>query len=93
MPRRLNRLPALALLALVFLLPALAIAQPHPREAVSVAAARYDAGPRFLAQLRSLLSLLWKNGSGLDPDGRPGPNSPATTAGDTGSGLDPDGRH
>lgn len=92
MPRRPKRLSVLALIALVFLLPALATAQPQPREAVPVVAARHDAGPSFFAELRSLLSVLWKNGSGLEPNGRTGPGA-ATTAGDNGSGLDPDGRH
>jgi len=87
-----HRILVLALLALVFLLPALATAAPHHSEAVPVAAARHDAGPSLLlAQLQGFLSFLWKNGSGLDPDGRPGPNPPATTAGDTGSGLEPNG--
>ena len=94
MSRQPHRILVLALFAIVFLLPALATAQPHPRGALSAATARHDAGPSFLlAQLRSLLSVLWQNGSILDPDGRPVPNPPATTAGDTGSGLDPDGRH
>jgi hypothetical protein len=93
MPRRLKRLPVLALIALVFLLPALATAAPHHSEAVLAPAERHGAGPSFLAQLQSLLSVLWKNGSGLDPNGRPGPNFPATTAGDNGSILEPDGRH
>lgn len=90
MPRRPKRLSVLALIALVFLLPALATAQPHLREDVPAAAAGHDAGPSLLAQLWSLLSVLWQNGSILDPDGRPGPGA-ATTAGDTGSGLDPNG--
>ncbi len=83
-----HRILVLTLLALVFLLPAFAVAQ--PREDVSMAAARHDTSPSLLAQLRSLFSVLWQTGSGLDPNGRPGP---ATTAGDNGSGLDPDGRH
>jgi len=92
MPRRLKRLPVLALIALVFLLPALATAAPHHSEAVLAPAERHVAGPSLLAQLRSLLSVLWKNGSGLEPNGRPGPAT-ATTAGDNGSILEPDGRH
>jgi len=91
MPRRPKRLPVLALIALVFLLPALATAAPHYSEAVLAPAERHDASPSLLTQLQGLLSFLWKNGSGLDPDGRPGPG-PATTTGDTGSGLDPNGR-
>lgn len=87
-----HRILVLALLALTFLLPTLAAAQPHPREAVPAAAVRPDASPSLLAQLRSLLSALWQNGSGLEPNGRPGPG-PVTTAGDNGSGLEPDGRH
>ena len=70
MSRQPHRILVLALLALVFLLPALATAQPHPGEAVPVAAARPGIGPSFLAQLRSLLSTFWKNGSILDPNGR-----------------------
>jgi hypothetical protein len=94
MPRRLKRLlvPVLALIALVVLFPALTTAAPHQGEAVRAPAERHEAAPSLFAQLRSLLSLLWKTGSGLDPNGtQPGaPN--ATTSGDTGSGLDPDGR-
>ncbi|HEX3525491.1 MAG TPA: hypothetical protein VH988_00360 [Thermoanaerobaculia bacterium] len=86
-----HRAVVLALLALVFLLPALATAQPQPREAMSAATTSHDTA--FLDQLRSLLSTLWKTGSILEPNGRPGPNPPATTAGDTGSILEPDGRH
>lgn len=95
MLRRPKRLlvPVLALIALVFLLPALATAAPHHSEAVLAPAERHASAPALFAQLRSLLSLLWKTGSGLDPNGtQPGaPN--ATTSGDTGSGLEPDGRH
>ena len=92
MPRRPKRLPVLALIALVFLLPALATAAPHHSEAVLPPAERQESAPTLFAQLRSLLSALWQNGSGLEPDGRPSPGA-ATTAGDNGSILDPDGRH
>ena len=91
MSRQPHRILVLALLALTFLLPTLATAQPHPREAVAAVITRHDAGPSFLARLESLFSVLWKNGSGLEPDGRPGPIT--TTAGDNGSILEPDGRH
>jgi len=95
MPRRPKCLlvSALVLIALVALLPALGTAAPHRGEAVLAPAERHESAPSLFAQLRSLLSLLWKTGSGLDPNGtHPGaPN--ATTSGDTGSGLEPDGRH
>lgn len=98
-PKR-HRIPALALItlvALVFLVPALATAQPHQGEAVLAAAARPEAGPSLFAQLRSFLSVLWADtGSGLDPDGAGARTSSvpdATIMGDTGSILDPDGRH
>ena len=94
MPRRPMRLlfPVLVLIALVFLLPALATAAPYHGEAVLAPAERHEAAPSFFAQLRNLFSFLWETGSGLDPNGgKPGVPS-ATTSGDTGSGLDPDGR-
>jgi len=95
MPRRPKRLlvPALALIALVVLFPALTTAAPHQGEAVRAPAERHESAPSLFNQLRSLLSLLWENGSGLDPNGgKPGaPN--ATTSGDNGSILEPDGRH
>lgn len=91
---KLHRIPALALTALVFLLPALATAQPHQGEFVLSAAARNEDAPSLFAQFRSLLSVLWKTGSILDPDGAgvrrsTEPNTPIS--GDTGSGLEPNG--
>jgi hypothetical protein len=81
--------PALALFALVLLLPALAIAQPQ-REAVRSPAEHSAAASSLFAEIRSLLSILWaENGSGLDPDGA---NTTSGTTGDNGSGLEPDGR-
>ena len=98
MPRRPKRLrvPILALIALVALVvvfPALTTAAPHQGEAVHAPVERHEAAPSLFAQLRGLLSLLWENGSGLEPNGaKPGtPN--ATTSGDNGSILDPNGRH
>jgi hypothetical protein len=93
-----HRIPVLALTAIIFLLPALATAQPHPREAAfAAAAAQPEAGPSLLAKIRSLLSVLWADtGSGLDPNGAGSRTSVmpgATITGDTGSILDPDGRH
>jgi hypothetical protein len=97
MPRRPTRLLALALtlIALVFLGPGLATAQPQGKAALS--AERPAASLNFLSRLRNLLSVLWTDtGSILEPDGaRSQPNTapqPAL-AGDTGSILDPDGRH
>ena len=95
MPRRPKRLlvPALALIALAVLFPALTTAAPHQGEAVRAPAAHHEAGPSLFAQLRSLLAVLWETGSGLEPNGgKPGaPN--ATTSGDNGSILEPNGRH
>jgi hypothetical protein len=88
---------ALALIALVLLLPALATAQP-PREAVRSPAERRAAASSLFAEIRSLLSLLWaETGSGLEPNGgatsgtSSGTEPGAATSGDTGSGLDPNG--
>ena len=86
------RVLALALLALVFLLPAITTAQ--PREAVPAVAARHDVGPSLFAQLRSLLSALWKTGSILEPNGaKPDPSagSGIVPTSDTGSILEPNG--
>jgi len=87
--------PALALIALVLLLPALATAQPQ-REAVrSPAEHTATAAPSLFAEIRSLLSILWaENGSGLEPNGgaTSGASEPnAATTGDNGSGLEPNG--
>ncbi|HEX3531515.1 MAG TPA: hypothetical protein VH988_31020 [Thermoanaerobaculia bacterium] len=94
MPRRPKRLivPVFALIALVFLFPALATAAPRQGETSRPPAARHEAVPSLFVQLRSLLAVLWQTGSGLEPNGgKPGePN--ATTSGDNGSGLEPDGR-
>lgn len=98
MPRRPTRLlvPALTLIALTFLLPALATAQPQ-QKAPLAAAERPEAHPGLFSQLRILLSVLWaETGSVLEPNGassRPGSAPNATTTGDNGSGLEPDGRH
>jgi len=93
MPRRPKRLlvAVLALIALVVLFPALTTAAPHQGEAARAPTERHASAPSLFAQLRSLLALLWENGSGLDPNGgKPGaPN--ATTSGDNGSGLEPNG--
>ena len=88
--------PALALIALVLLLPALAKAQPQ-REAIRAPAERAAAAPSLFAEIRSLLSILWgETGSGLEPNGTGassalGAEPNATTNGDTGSGLEPNG--
>lgn len=88
-PSRL-RLPALALIALVFLVPALATALP-PDARVLSAVERPEATPGLLSQLWGFLSALWaENGSILEPDGAPKPNT--ADSGDNGSGLEPDGR-
>ena len=93
LPKRLL-VPALALTALVFLLPALATAQPQ-REAVRSPAERTEAASSLFAEIRSLLSILWaENGSGLEPNGgaTSGASEPnAATTGDNGSGLEPNG--
>ena len=97
MPRHQKRLliPILALLALVFLLPTLATAQPHHEEAVPAAAERPAAGPSFFSKIRSLLSVLWaETGSGLDLNGTgtsSGSGTNAAGTGDTGYGLEPNG--
>jgi hypothetical protein len=86
----------LALIALVLLLPALATAQPQ-REAIRSPAERTATASSLLAEIRSLLSILWaETGSGLEPNGitassAPGSEPNATTYGDTGSGLEPNG--
>ena len=71
MPRLLSRLlvPALALIALGFLVPALAQALPLGGADLS-AAERHEAAPGRLSQLWRLLSTLWdETGSILDPNG------------------------
>jgi hypothetical protein len=96
MHRRIARLlgPALALIVLTSLSPAVAAAQPQ-REAVRSPAERSTAAPRLFAEIRSFLSILWaETGSILDPNGThfgasSEPN--AATTGDTGSILDPNG--
>src|SRR6185436_2098825 len=87
--------PALALIALGFLVPALATALPQG-EAVLSAAERPEATPGRLSQLWRLLSVLWsENGSILAPNGsHGGPTSgsgtaPTASTGDTGAGLEP----
>jgi hypothetical protein len=100
MPQRPARplVPALVLIALVFLTPALATAQPHGGEAALQAAERPQAGQSLFAKAWTLLSALWaENGSGLEPNGSTGASSGtgtpnAATTGDNGSGLEPDGR-
>jgi hypothetical protein len=97
MPRRPKRhlVPVLALIALVFLVPALTTAAPRQGEDVRAPAERHEAAPSLFAQLQSLLSsFLWKNGSGLDPNGaKPGPSagSGIMPTGDNGSILEPNG--
>lgn len=83
--------PALALIALAFLFPALSMALPHG-EAAPRARERAEAALGPLHQLWSLFSVLWaESGSILEPDGQPKPN--AAGSGDSGSILEPDGRH
>ena len=98
MPRHPSRLlvPTLALIVLVFLVPALATALP-PDARVLSPAERHEATPGFLSQLWGFLSALWaETGSGLEPDGtaakRSGTEPNAASSGDTGPGLEPDGR-
>jgi len=97
MPRPPSRLliPTLALIALLFLTPTLATAFPQGATLRS-AAERPEAAPGLFSKLWELLSAIWANGAGLEPDGAnvaPGtePNSSGTT-GDNGAGLEPDGR-
>jgi hypothetical protein len=88
MPRLRSRLlvPTLALIALGFLVPALARALPLG-DAVLSATEHHEAAPSRLFQL---WSLLWaETGSILEPDGSSKPT--AAGSGDTGSGLEPDG--
>jgi hypothetical protein len=81
--------PALALIALAFLFPALAKALPKG-ETGPPAAERQEATPRRLSQLWSLLSALWaETGSILEPNGEPKPTT--GSSGDTGAGLEPNG--
>jgi hypothetical protein len=81
--------PTLALITLIFLSPALALAQPKGPDVLS-AAERHEATPGRLSQLWNLLSALWsETGSILEPDGGPKPAS--GSSGDNGSGLDPNG--
>jgi hypothetical protein len=81
--------PALALIALAFLFPALATALPQEGTVLS-AAERQEATPGRLSQLWILLSALWaENGSILEPND--GPKPTAGSSGDNGSGLDPNG--
>ena len=89
--------PALALIALGFLFPALATALPQG-EAGSLVAERQEVTPGRLSQLWNLLSALWaETGSGLEPNGAPRPSSGSGTepeagsSGDTGPGLEPNG--
>jgi hypothetical protein len=88
--------PTLALIALVVLFPALTTAAPRHGEAVLSPAEHHEATHSLFAQLRGLLSTLWKNGSGLEPNGaKTGASSASGTSlivsGDTGSILDPNG--
>ena len=94
---RLPTRPALALIALVFLSPSLAIAQPH-REAR--APAERAAAPSLFSKLRDLLTILWaETGSVLEPNGAAasgvssgsGVEPNTAIAGDTGSVLEPNG--
>jgi hypothetical protein len=99
MPRFRSRLliPALALITLGFLFPALARALPVGDAALSVAE-RHEAAPGRLFQLWSLLSALWsENGSILEPNGAHAGSTlgsgtaPNASTGDTGAGLEPNG--
>ncbi len=99
MPRLSSRLhvPALALIALGFLSPALATARPQGPAFPPTAERPQQATPGFVSQLRDLLSRLWsENGSILDPNGtHAGPpgsgTAPNGSTGDTGAGLEPNG--
>jgi hypothetical protein len=99
MPRRPSRplVPALALIALVLLPPALATALPHGGETALRAAERPQAGPSLFAKAWTLFSALWaETGSVLEPDGAgassAGGTANAASTGGTGSVLEPDGR-
>jgi hypothetical protein len=91
--------PALALVAFGFLVPALARALPVGNATLSVAErheARQETAPDHLSQLWSLLSALWaENGSILDPNGGTSSGTgtePGTgSSSDNGSGLEPNG--
>jgi hypothetical protein len=81
--------PTLALIALVFLFPALAKAMPSGEAGLS-AAERQEATHGRLSQVWSFLSALWaETGSILEPNG--GPKPAAGSSGDTGSILEPNG--
>ena len=98
MPRTPTRpfLPTLTLIALVLLTPTLATALPQDAT-IRSAAERAEATPSLFAKLWDLLSAIWTNGSGLEPNGaNAGPSSqsgtdPDAPSGDNGPGLDPDG--
>jgi hypothetical protein len=99
MPRRPSRLlvPALALIALVFLSPALATALPLGAEPALRAAEHPQAGQGLFAKAWTLFSALWaETGSVLEPDGAGassgGGTANAANTGGTGSVLEPDGR-
>jgi hypothetical protein len=101
MPRFRSRflVPAFALIAFGFLVPALAQALPLGGADLSAAERHEATTPGRLFQLWSLLSALWaETGSILDPDGSPAGTSPGAgaeantgSAGDNGPGLDPNG--
>jgi hypothetical protein len=99
MPRSPSRLflPTLALIALVLLVPAIAMALPPDARELS-AAERAETTPCLLSQLWGLFHALWsENGSGLDPDGGANSGAPSkpepsdASTGDTGPGLEPNG--
>jgi hypothetical protein len=93
MPRSPSRLllPAVALVALIFLSPSLSTA--FPEDMALRSAEHSDATPGLFAKLWGLLSAVWTTGSGLEPDGANAGGTDPNAAGsdDTGSGLDPDG--
>lgn len=95
MPRNPTRplLPTITLSALVLLAPTLATA--FPKNATLRSATELSAAtPGLFAKLWDLLSAVWANGTGLEPNGATGPGSstePNAGTGDTGPGLEPNG--
>ncbi len=94
MPRPPSRLliPTLALIALLFLAPTLATAFPQSATLRS-AADRPEATSGLFSQLWELLSAVWANAAGLEPNGgnaAPG-SEPSSGTGDNGAGLEPNG--
>ena len=94
MPRPPSRplLPAVTLITLFLLAPTPSTA--FPQDATLRSAEYSAATPGLFAKLWELLSAVWANGPGLDPDGAssgPGTEPDSGTTGDNGPGLEPNG--